>query len=128
MSEQELRVAVEQQARAHVAGDAAGFASWMAPGALVELGRTAEHARGIRPRRFSIVSVIADGDGGSSEVRYEGGGSYVIEQRWELNDGGWKAVSAERPAASIRQPWWRRLFGGEEAGEGWWREETPVAE
>lgn len=110
MSEQDLRAAVEHQARAHVAGDAAGFASWMAPGAVVELGRTAEQARGIRPRRFRVINVSAHGAGGSSEVRYAGVGSYVIEQRWELNDGGWKAVSAERPPESIRPPWWRRLF------------------
>jgi len=25
-----------------------------------------------------------------------------------------------------RIPWWRRLFGSDEAGEGWWREEGPV--
>jgi serine/threonine-protein kinase len=41
---------------------------------------------------------------------------------------------AWREAAGIvlererRVPWWRRLFGGEEGSEGWWREETPVAE
>ncbi|HEX5478155.1 MAG TPA: hypothetical protein VFY79_00395 [Dehalococcoidia bacterium] len=110
MSEQDLRAAVEQQAHAHVTGDEAAFASWMEPGAVVELGRTAEQARGIRPRRFNIITVAANDAGGSSAVRYDGGGSYVIEQRWELSGGGWKAVRAERPPESIRQPRWRRLF------------------
>ena len=106
-----LRKAVEEQARAHVAGDAAAFASWMTPAATVELGRTAEQARGIRPKRFRIISTSTDDDGGgASEVGYEGAGSYVISQRWELHDGDWKAVSAERPSESIRQRWWRRVF------------------
>jgi hypothetical protein len=41
---------------------------------------------------------------------------------------------AWREAAGIvlererRVPWWRRIFGAEEGTEGWWREETPVAD
>jgi hypothetical protein len=27
-----------------------------------------------------------------------------------------------------RVPWWRRIFGSDEAGDGWWRDGEPVIE
>lgn len=107
--DEELRAAVEDQARAHVARDGARFASYMSPAGLVEAGRELAHARGIHPRRFEVLAVIIDGGTATSEVRYRGGGSYVLRERWELDGSGWKATSAVCPAESIRRPWWRRL-------------------
>jgi hypothetical protein len=109
VADEDLRAAIEEQARAHVARDTARFASYMSSGALVELGRELAHARGIRPRRFEVTDVSAGDGGATSEVRYTGGGSYVLRERWERGDEGWKATGATCPRESIRRPWWRRL-------------------
>jgi serine/threonine-protein kinase len=45
----------------------------------------------------------------------------VMQEAWR--DAAGAELERER-----RVPWWRRLFGSEEAGEGWWREESPVSE
>ena len=111
MTDEALRAIVEEQARAHVAGDAAAFASRMAPAALVSLAGTAGQSRGITLRRFELLDVRENGDTGASEVRYDGAGTYVLRQRWERTASGWTAVAAERPVESIRRPWWRRIFG-----------------
>jgi hypothetical protein len=107
-----LRDAVEAQAAAHVARDQARFASHMTPGALVELGRELALARGIRVRRFHVHDITEDGTSGASEVRFEGSGFYLLIERWERGNSGWRVVSARCPADAIRRPWWRRLpFG-----------------
>jgi hypothetical protein len=41
-------------------------------------------------------------------VRYAGGGSYVLRQRWERRNGGWKTVDVEPP--SVKPPLWKRIF------------------
>ncbi|MHB8375708.1 MAG: hypothetical protein ACYDEB_01970 [Dehalococcoidia bacterium] len=110
MADDNLRAAVEAQAKAHVADDAPRFASHMTPAALVELGRSASAARGVTPRRYHIMDITVEGDAGTSTVRYEGSGSYVVRQRWQHTADGWKAVGAERPPELIRRPWWRRLL------------------
>ncbi|MEX0750193.1 MAG: hypothetical protein WD359_05230 [Dehalococcoidia bacterium] len=103
-----LRESVEAQARAHVRGDDAAFASYMTPRALLQL-RGNGH---VTPRRFEIIA-LSQGDGvGESAVRYAGRGSYVLRQRWEKREGVWKAIDAERPANEVRLSFWRRLFGG----------------
>jgi hypothetical protein len=107
----DLRTTVEAQAAAHVSGDAARFASYMTPAAVLELGRTAEPARGITPRRYDVISVDDGGESGTSEVRFSGGGSYVVRETWQRGADGWKALSAERPPESIRLAWWKRMFG-----------------
>jgi hypothetical protein len=112
LADDDLRATVEAQAAAHVAGDAARFASYMTPGALVELGRSADVARGIVPKRYQVFDVTVAEDDGTSDVRYDGRGSYVIHAAWQRTSGGWKATSAERPRQSIRQPWWRRWLPG----------------
>ncbi len=112
MTDDDLSAAVEAQARAQVAGDAPRFASHMTPGALVELGRSAGAVRGVRPKRYRVIDITSDGDDGASAVRYEGGGSYVVRQRWQRTAAGWKAIAAERPPELIRRPWWRRLLPG----------------
>lgn len=113
----DLRAAVAAQAEAHARRDDARFASYMAPGALVELGRALAQARGIRPRRYRIIDITVDSGAATSEVRYSGGGAYTLRQRWERAEAGWRAVSAECVAGSISRPWWRRLpfVGREEA-------------
>jgi hypothetical protein len=40
----------------------------------------------------------------------------------------WRAAAGAVLERDRRVPWWRRLFGGEEGSEGWWREEPPVGE
>jgi serine/threonine protein kinase len=40
----------------------------------------------------------------------------------------WREAAGVVLERERRIPWWRRLFGGEEGSEGWWREESPVAE
>ena len=44
-----------------------------------------------------------------------------MQEAWRLAAGA--VLERER-----RVPWWRRLFGSEEASESWWREEAPVPE
>jgi hypothetical protein len=111
---QGLRDAVEAQARARVKHDLAAFASYMTPQAIVQLGRQPAVPR--RSRSFEVVSVSEDGADGMAEVRFSGGGAYVLRTRWKQIDGRWKAVEAEIPAASIRVPWWRRIVGGGRPG------------
>ena len=40
----------------------------------------------------------------------------------------WREAAGAVLERERRVPWWRRLFGGEETNEGWWREETPAGE
>jgi eukaryotic-like serine/threonine-protein kinase len=40
----------------------------------------------------------------------------------------WREAAGAVLERERRVPWWRRLFGAEEGSEGWWREESPVAE
>ncbi len=40
----------------------------------------------------------------------------------------WREAAGVVLERERRVPWWRRLFGGEEGSEGWWREEAPAAE
>jgi hypothetical protein len=101
-----LRSAVERQAEAHVSGDAAAFASFMTPAALLQL-RENGHAH---PRRFEVVTIDERDGIGESVVRYSGRGSYVLRQRWERRDGAWKTIDAARPASEVRAPLWRRLL------------------
>ena len=82
----------------------------MAPGALLELGRELAAARGIRPRRYAILDITEEADRATSEVRYTGRGAYVLRECWERTSAGWKAVTAECVAGSLRHPWWRRLL------------------
>jgi hypothetical protein len=111
-----LRSAVEAQARAHVRGDGAAFASFMTPAALLQLRQNGHP----HPRRFDIISVEEREDVGESAVRYAGRGSYVLRQRWERRDGAWKTIDARRPSGEIRRPIWQRVLGigrGDAAGE-----------
>ena len=41
---------------------------------------------------------------------------------------GWRTAAGTVLGRERRGPWWRRLFGAEETGEGWWREDAPVGE
>jgi serine/threonine-protein kinase len=38
----------------------------------------------------------------------------------------WRDAAGAVLERERRIPWWRRLFGSEEGGESWWREDTPV--
>jgi serine/threonine-protein kinase len=40
----------------------------------------------------------------------------------------WREAAGAVLERERRVPWWRRIFGGEEGSEGWWREEAPAAE
>jgi hypothetical protein len=110
MADDELRATVEAQAAAHIGGDAARFASYMTPAAVLELGRTADATRGIRPRRYRVISIAGNGEGATSEVLFSGGGSYIVRQTWQRGGAGWRALSAERPAERIKAAWWRRML------------------
>jgi eukaryotic-like serine/threonine-protein kinase len=45
----------------------------------------------------------------------------VMQTEWRNAAGA--VLERER-----RVPWWRRIFGADEAGDGWWREGAPVGE
>lgn len=100
-----LREIVELQARAHISGDHATFASFMTPQALLQV--RGDHPR---PRRHEILAVQEQGATGESAVRYIGRGSYVLRQRWERSGGAWKTVDARRPAGEVTLPLLRRLL------------------
>ena len=106
----ELRSVVEAQANARVRQDAAAFASYMTPAALLQLRTNGSEPADVRPTKFEIVQVNETGDRGISEVRYAGAGSSVLHQEWHRTEGGWQCVEASRPAGLIQQPWWRRLL------------------
>ena len=115
--EEALRQAVEAQARARIAGDIATFSSYVTPQALLRLHRQGATLRaGPSVRRYEILDITVESGVGSSDVRYIGGGSYVLRTRWERPEGLWKAIMIEMPPESIRGPWWRRLLRLERAG------------
>ena len=112
MAEADLRATVEAQARAHIARRYPRFASYMTPAALVELGRSADVARGIAPKRYEIIAFSRTATPATSEVLFAGRGSYVVRSRW-TSVGGWLEGDVGRAAAeTIRQPWWRRWLPG----------------
>ncbi len=41
---------------------------------------------------------------------------------------GWRVAAGAVLERDRRVPWWRRIFGTDESAEGWWREESVVAE
>jgi serine/threonine-protein kinase len=45
----------------------------------------------------------------------------AMQAEWRIAAGA--VLERER-----RLPWWRRIFGADEAGDGWWREGAPVIE
>lgn len=115
--EESLRQAVEAQARARVAGDIATFASYVTPQALLRLHRQGATLRaGPGIRRYEVLDITVQNGAGSSDVRYSGGGSYVLRTRWERPGGLWKAIMVEMPPESVRGSWWRRLLRMERAG------------
>lgn len=98
MTEQVLADVVRQQAEARLRGDEAWFAAWMTPQALLQLRGTPHGARSVR-----VLHVFAEGDGGSSEVRYTSlRETYVIRQQWLRADGAWRCVAAACPAGQRR--------------------------
>jgi eukaryotic-like serine/threonine-protein kinase len=40
----------------------------------------------------------------------------------------WRTAAGAVLERERRVPWWRRIFGTDEAGEGWWRDGAPVGE
>ena len=40
----------------------------------------------------------------------------------------WRVAAGAVLERERRLPWWRRIFGADEAGDGWWREGAPVIE
>jgi serine/threonine protein kinase len=38
----------------------------------------------------------------------------------------WREAAGAVLERERRLPWWRRIFGGEDSGESWWREDAPV--
>ena len=44
-----------------------------------------------------------------------------MQEQWRIAAGA--VLERER-----RVPWWKRIFGGEEGGESWWREDAAMAE
>lgn len=112
--EEALQQAVEDQARAHVAGDVAKFASYVTPQALLRLHRQGEPLRGGRGvKRYEVLDITCGGEVAGTDVRYSGAGSYVLRTRWERREGLWKAVMVETPPGLRRRPWWQRLLRGE---------------
>lgn len=100
-----LRAAVEALAQAHIAQDHALFASFMTPHALLDL-------RGglpVRPRRYEVLHVAEHGESGESEVRFRGGGSFVLRQQWERGNGHWRVIASSIPGGDVRLPVWSRL-------------------
>lgn len=116
-----MRQAVETQARARAAGDDVAFSSFFTPQALTR----AHSLRLAKPRSFEVLSIVASGATGSSDVLYRGRKAHVLAQRWQLIDGVWTVVDVDRVKAP-RMSFWRRLRalfdrdrrpGGEADGE-----------
>jgi serine/threonine-protein kinase len=40
----------------------------------------------------------------------------------------WRTAAGAVLERERRVPWWRRIFGADEAGDGWWRDGAPVVE
>ena len=120
MGGDDVRRLVEAQARARVADDVAGFASYMTPQAVLQLGGNGTGPLPLpRPRRFEVLEITPQGGGVAASVRFRGSGvTYELRTTWQVVDGAWKAVDAGIPAGSVRVAWWRRLLGG--------RPETPA--
>jgi hypothetical protein len=108
--EAELEAVVRELAESRVKGDVAAFASHMTPQALVSLHREEVSKR--RPRRYQVLEVSAEGDTGRSLIEFAGGSRYAVVLGWQRANGSWKVTEAQIPEASIRHPWWRKLFGG----------------
>jgi hypothetical protein len=106
-----LREAVEAQAKAHVKGDIATFASYMTPQALLRMHRQGEQLRvGRGSWRYEILDISEAANAGTSDVRYSGTGNYVLRTRWERPESLWRAVMVEMPPELVRGPWWRRML------------------
>ncbi len=105
----ELRETVEAHAQARIDHDLARFASYMTPQALVILNR---QSAGVpqSPSRFSVIDLTTNEERGRGAVRFDGGGSYVMESEWQRVGAGWTIVRADIDHASIRFPWWHRLM------------------
>jgi len=78
----------------------------MTPQALLQLRGGAP----FRPRSFDLLSLEERDASGTSAVMYRGAGRFVLRQRWERRNGGWKAVEASIPPETVRLPLWRRIF------------------
>ncbi len=109
--QEKLRDAVEAQARARVAGDMAAFASYTTPVAVLQL-RDRGGPVPASPKAYEVLGVTERDGVGISEVRFSGGGSFVVRQRWEAVDGHWRVVAAELPAELVRPAWWKRIIRG----------------
>ena len=114
MGGDDVRRLVEAQARARLAGDVAGFASYMTAQAVLQLGGNGAGRRPLpTPRRFDVLEVTPQSGSVAASVGFRGGGvAYELRTRWQVVDGVWKVVDANIPGASVRVAWWRRLFGG----------------
>jgi hypothetical protein len=115
-----LRAAVAAQAEALVTGDLATFASYAAPQALPAFYRG---PRTPKASGYEIVDLDASGEHGNSVVRFRGRASYTLRGAWRQTERGWRAVSLEVPADSVRAPWWRRVLGRGSGGEAPQRED-----
>jgi hypothetical protein len=97
---------VEAQARARVEGDNLTFMGYALP--------DTRSAGGGPARAFELIEAKADGDEGTSLVRYigpKGSGSYALKQRWRRIDESWRVVSFERPPELIEGPtgWYKAV-------------------
>lgn len=110
MDSDSLHAAVEAHAEARSAGETALFASYMTPGAILQLRdeRLPEGARA------TILHVSADGDAGETVVRF--GRRVELRERWQRLAGLWKVTEAEVHAPRRRFP--LRLLPRTHGGDG----------
>jgi eukaryotic-like serine/threonine-protein kinase len=73
----------------------------------------------LTPYAPEIAAWMECGLAADPEARFSDAAS--MQESWRIAAGA--VLERER-----RVPWWRRIFGGEEGSEGWWREETSVSE
>lgn len=106
MRDERFTHVVEAQAAARAEGDNLTFTGYALPNTRLPGGGPA--------RSFELLDAKADGDEGTSQVRYtgpKGSGSYVLKQQWRRIDESWRVVSFERPSNLIEGPtgWYKAV-------------------
>jgi hypothetical protein len=92
----DLRAAVEDQARARTEMSIRGYAKYLKPEAVDSL-RESVKGMPARVNKFEIDAVEAGGDGYTVDVRYfQRDESFVVRSRWRSLAEGWMVVHAER--------------------------------
>jgi hypothetical protein len=111
-TDQRFLKAVRDQAEARKDMDFQGFMAYFAPEALAQLRDTLAGQSGRRPRlprpgdieRYEVLEAETEADTGVSTVCYSGYGSFVLKQRWQRLEAGWRVTAMERPPELVTGP------------------------